>query len=196
MSEVGEPPTVADDRVRLFVALDLPPPVRAALISWRDRALRGAPDVRPLVAESLHVTLCFLGWRAAGDVQAIAAACRAVAAEPAPLLSLGDPRWLPPRRPRVLAVELNDRDGAVTRAQARLSEVLAAGGWYEPEKRPYLPHVTVARVAHRGRVPTDLPPAPAAPEFNASRVVLYRSRLLRSGARYEALSTVELRAPR
>jgi RNA 2',3'-cyclic 3'-phosphodiesterase len=196
VSEVGEPPAVADDPLRLFVALELPEPVRAALISWRDRALRGARAVRPLGAESLHVTLCFLGWRAAGDVQAIAAACRAVSAEPAPVLSLGGPRWLPPRRPRVLAVELHDRDGALTRAQARLSEVLAAGGWYEPEKRPYLPHVTVARVARGGRAATDLPPPPGASPFSASMVVLYRSRLLRSGASYEALSTVELRVAR
>jgi 2'-5' RNA ligase len=96
----------------------------------------------------------------------------------------------------VLAVELHDRDGTLTRAQARLSEVLAAGGWYEPEKRPYLPHITVARVAGGGRASGDLPPSPVAPDFHAAMVVLYRSRLLRSGARYEAISTVELRAPR
>jgi RNA 2',3'-cyclic 3'-phosphodiesterase len=196
VTEVDAPSAGADERVRLFVALELPEPVRGALISWRDRALRGAREVRPLAAESLHVTLCFLGWRTAGEIPAIAAACRAVAADPAPSLSLGAPRWLPPRRPGVLAVELLDRDGALTRAQARLSEVLAAGGWYQPEKRPYLPHVTVARVGRQGRPPTELPPSAAAPEFRASRVVLYRSRLLRSGASYEAVSTVELRAPR
>jgi 2'-5' RNA ligase len=196
VSEGGERPAVADSRVRLFVALELPESIRGALISWRDQALRGARDVRPLGAESLHVTLCFLGWRAAGDVQGIAAACRAVAPEPAPALSLGDSRWLPPRRPRVLAIELRDRDGVLARAQARLSEVLTAGGWYEPEKRAYLPHVTVARVARGARASSDPPPSPGAPEFRASRVVLYRSRLLRSGASYEALSTVELCAPR
>jgi 2'-5' RNA ligase len=194
VSEVTDHPAFPDERVRLFVALELPEPVRAALIGWRDHALRGVRDVRPLGVESLHVTLCFLGWRAAGEVEPIAAACGALAAEPAAELSLGDPRWLPRRRPRVLAVELIDREGTLTRAQAHLSEVLEAGGWYQPEKQPYLPHITVARVARGAWAAGDRLPCPASPEFRASRVVLYRSRLLRGGARYEALATVELRA--
>lgn len=195
MSDVGGPPP-EDERVRLFVALELPDPIRAALIEWRDHALRRDHDLRPLGAESLHVTLCFLGWRDAAEVEAIAVACGAVAAEPAPALSVGKARWLPPRRPRVLAVELLDRDGALTRAQAHLAQVLAAGGWYEPEKRPYLPHVTVARATRGGRAARNPPPPPGATEFGASRVTLFRSRLLRSGARYEPLSTVDLRAAR
>jgi 2'-5' RNA ligase len=182
--------------VRLFVALELPEAVRAALADWREQVLRLDRDLRALGSESLHVTLCFLGWRAAGEIEAIAAACGALAAEPAPALALGDPRWLPPRRPRVLAVELLDRDGVLSHAQAELSQVLAAGGWYEPEKRRYLPHVTVGRVARGARPPRDPLPSPASPEFHASRVTLFRSRLLRSGARYEALATVELRAAR
>ena len=196
MSEAAERPALRDEPVRLFVALELPEPIRAAVIGWRDQALRGSREVRPLGADSLHVTLCFLGWRAAREVEAIAAACGALASEPAAALSLGDPRWLPPRRPRVLAVELLDRDGALTQVQARLSEVLAAGGWYEPEKRPYLPHITVARVGRGARAPADPVPPPSVPEFRASRVVLYRSRLLRGGARYEPLATVALRTPR
>ena len=196
MSEVEGAPPQEDERVRLFVALELPEPIRAALIAWREHALRGERYIRSLGAESLHVTLCFLGWRDGAEIAAIAAACGAVAAEPAPALSLGNPRWLPPRRPRVLAVELLDRDGVLTRAQALLSQVLATGGWYQPEKRPYLPHVTVARTA-RGRPPARDPlPPPAGTEFYASRVTLYRSRLLRSGARYEPLAMVELRPAR
>lgn len=195
MSDVGGP-SPHGERVRLFVALELPEPIRAALIAWRDQALRRERDVRPLPEESLHVTLCFLGWRDAAEIEAIAAACRALAAEPAPLLSVGDPSWLPPRRPRVLAVELLDRDGALTRAQALLSQVLAAAGWYQPETRPYLPHVTVARAARGGRPARKALPPPAAAEFSASRVTLYRSRLLRSGARYESLATTELRPAR
>jgi 2'-5' RNA ligase len=181
-----------DERVRLFVALELPEPVRDALITWRDRALGRGRELRPLGAESLHATLCFLGWRSESEVEAIAAACAVLSAESAPHLLLGEPRWLPPRRPRVLAIELLDPVGALTRAQALLSEVLAAGGWYLPEKRPYLAHVTVARAARGVRAPrAPLPTLPSL-EFRAQRVTLFRSRLFRSGARYEALTTIEL----
>ena len=191
MSSTDEPPPRPDERVRLFVALELPARVREALIAWRG-GLGRPRDLRPLAAESLHVTLAFLGWQAASEIDAIAAACGVLAADPAPHLSLGEARWLPPRRPRVLAVDLVDPSEALTRAQATLSRALAGGGWYEPEKRPYLAHVTVARVGRGRRPPKNpLPPVPSL-EFRAVRVTLYRSRLFRAGAQYEPLATIEL----
>jgi 2'-5' RNA ligase len=76
--------------------------------------------------------------------------------------------------------------------QSAVSDALARGGWYTPEKRQFLPHVTVARVPTRARVrPIELPKLPALP-FLAPAVTLYRSRLQRSGARYEPLASVAL----
>jgi 2'-5' RNA ligase len=148
--------------------------------------------LRQVAPESLHVTLCFLGSRPETEIDAIAAACAVVAAEPAPQLVLAEGLWLPPRRPRVLAARLEDRERRLTHLQGELSAALAAGGWYEPEKRPYLAHVTVARVGARlGPRAPELPEPPHI-EFTGSRIVLYRSRLSRSGARYEALASVSL----
>jgi 2'-5' RNA ligase len=183
---------VSDERVRLFVALELPDEVRGGLVRWRMRALRGTDGVRAIAAEDLHATLCFLGWRSAGEVEAISDACGVLAAQPAPELGVGEALWLPPRRPRVLAVELHDAAGALARAQAVLAEVLEAAGWYEPEGRPYLGHVTVARVGRGARMPRRELPAPPGLDFRASLVTLYRSRLSRAGARYEPLARVEL----
>jgi 2'-5' RNA ligase len=150
--------------------------------------------LRDVAPESLHVTLCFLGSRPEEEIDAIAAACTIVAAEPAPGLVLAEGLWLPRRRPRVLAVRLEDPERGLARIQSELSAALAAGGWYEPEKRPFLAHVTVARVGARlGPRPPELPEPPRV-EFTGSSVVLYRSRLSRSGARYEPLSTVSLAA--
>jgi ketosteroid isomerase-like protein len=76
--------------------------------------------------------------------------------------------------------------------QSELSRTLSEGGWYTPEARPFLAHVTVARVARGARAPAiELPSAPAV-SFEAARVTLYRSRLSAGGARYEALGTVVL----
>ena len=72
-------------------------------------------------------------------------------ARPAAELAVGEPLWLPPRRPRVLAVALEDPDGALGRTQTAVSSALAAGGWYVPETRPFLAHVTVARVRKGAR---------------------------------------------
>jgi 2'-5' RNA ligase len=177
-----------DERVRLFVALELPEAVRSALVEWRP-APRG---LRLVDAGALHVTLCFLGWRTEHEVEAILDACATVAAFPAASLTVGDALWLPPRRPRVLAVRLIDAGGRLAEAQAALSTGLSRGGWYTPEARPFLAHVTVARVARGARAPAgELPPPPEL-AFEAERVTLYRSRLSSGGARYEPLGTVVL----
>jgi ketosteroid isomerase-like protein len=92
----------------------------------------------------------------------------------------------------VLAVRLEDRSGALSRVQAALSAALVSGGWYVPESRPFLGHVTVARMAKDARIkPSRLEPPPAV-DVRCSRVTLYRSRLGSGGARYEPLSAVEL----
>jgi 2'-5' RNA ligase len=182
----------ASERARLFVALELPASARDILARWRAATLRDISALRPVPVEHLHATLCFLGSRPASQIDEIAAACGVVAGEPAVEPRLGEPVWLPARRPRVLAVRLEDGSHALARVQAALSSALVAGGWYAPESRPYLAHVTVARMAKDARIkPPRLEPPPAV-DVHCSRVTLYRSRLGSSGARYEPLSVVEL----
>jgi 2'-5' RNA ligase len=179
-----------DARLRLFVALELPAVVREALVGWRTEALRGLDGLRPVAPEYLHVTLCFLGWQEGASVDAIGAACAAVVAgsESIAELETAAAAWLPPRRPRVLAVDLTDAGGRGAALQGALSAELERGGWYQPEKRPFRPHVTVARVSRGGRPPHGrLPPVPPA-RFSTSELTLYRSRLSPAGARYEALA--------
>jgi RNA 2',3'-cyclic 3'-phosphodiesterase len=183
---------VKPERARLFVALELPPMVRTALHQWRSEQLQGVAGVRGIEPEALHVTLCFLGSQPAEQIDGIAAACGAVKACPRPVLSLGEPRWLPPRRPRVLAVGLEDRGLALARVQGELADVLRAGGWYEPERRPFLAHVTVARAAGEGPVRPANPPSPVPISFVGTSVALLRSRLSGAGARYERLAAVAL----
>lgn len=199
---------MTDGHGRLFVALELPDAVRVALEAWVLRLpVKLRRTLRPVTPEALHVTLCFLGGQLEQEIASIAAACDIVAAEPEVDLRLVDPVWLPRRRPRVLAIALEDGDGVLQRIQASLAAALAAGGWYQAETRPYLAHVTVARVKAGGGTRAGAGEAslrditraelPAVPRlrFRGSRLILYRSRLHRTGARYEALAGVTLRAP-
>jgi 2'-5' RNA ligase len=178
---------MSDERpLRLFVALDLPDPIRDIL------AAAGAaadPDAwRAVSPASLHLTLAFLGSRPPGDVAAIARVLDAEADSPAPRLSLRGALLLPPRRPRVLAVELEDAGGTLAALQQRVSDGLQDAGVYTPEKRAFRAHITVARLRPRARAAPapalDLDPAP----FAADRLTLYRSQLHPKGARYTAVS--------
>jgi RNA 2',3'-cyclic 3'-phosphodiesterase len=184
------------ERARLFVALELPAAVRRSLVDWREDVVASSGvAVRGVRVESLHVTLCFLGWRDVGEIEAIASACQVVSGCPGASLSVGGAVWLPPRRPRVLAVGLDDAGERLGAVQAALSDALARGGWYDPEQRPFLAHVTVARVPKGVRVKRDALPAPDAVAFAGDHVTLFRSRLGRGGAVYEPLASVHLAAP-
>jgi 2'-5' RNA ligase len=173
-------------KLRLFVALDLPRPARAALARFRDSAADAAVW-RPLAEDSFHVTLAFLGHRPVEDVERVAAALQGLGAWRPPELALGDGLLLPPRRARVLTVALADPDGVLGALQAEVAAGLAAAGVYEPEARPFRPHVTVARLRSGARPPRTLEAAPEALSFTAGAVTLYRSRLGRGGAVYEPL---------
>jgi 2'-5' RNA ligase len=178
---------------RLFVALDLPADVREALGWWGREARHTAGPMRVLDIESLHVTLVFLGSRSVDEIDVVAGMVAAEAGSPVGTLSLGAPLWLPRRRPRLLAVELHDDSGGLAALQARLAAALAGvlGDW-EPDRRAFHPHVTVARMRNgsglRGKV---LPPTPGE-AFEAASVTLYRSWLAPSGSTYEGLASAGL----
>jgi RNA 2',3'-cyclic 3'-phosphodiesterase len=193
-------------RARLFVALDLPDRVREGLVAWQRGALTD-PALRPITAEALHVTLCFLAFHPERDIERIAEVVRSVEAQPVEARLKAGPVAVPPKRPRLFAVDA-ESEGAVT-IQAELSDALVAERFYKPEKRDFWPHVTVARVKpskrsasdrrgrRRGRpVRVEAPPRPLPAEllepFGAVRITLYRSRLRPSGAEYVSLAELDL----
>jgi 2'-5' RNA ligase len=193
-------------RARLFVALDLPDEVRDGLARWQGSAL--ADDaLRPMRPEALHVTLVFLGYQAERAIPRIAEVLAAAGPRPVELRFDPDPSPIPKGRPRLYAV--GGRSDSASSLQAELSDAFEKARLYKPEKRPFWPHVTVARVRserqapergeRRGRArPKRVKRAPAKlPEelrepFAAARLSLYRSLLKPAGAEYARLHAIEL----
>jgi 2'-5' RNA ligase len=179
---------------RLFVALELPTPVRSDLAAFGRAAADRDEALRAVREDALHLTLAFLGHRELDEIDPARAAVGGVRSA-APSLTLGDPLWLSPRRPSVLTVALVESGGVLAGLQAQVVARLVARLAWEPEQRPFRPHATVARV-RRGWRPRvrDLPEAPRA-TFAGEAVVLFRSHLGGRGpARYEALERVALGA--
>jgi len=185
-------------RARLFVALDLPAELREEVVAWGREALAD-PALRPVAPESLHITLAFLGYRPEKEIEGIAATVRERVG-PAPWVELLDPVPRPPRgRPRLYALPALSPGTEVL--QAGVEHGLVAAGLYEPEKRPFWPHVTVARVRPEGRgsrrpafvekPPGNLPAGTSEARI-CRRMTLYRSELQPTGARYAPLAQVEL----
>ena len=150
--------------------------------------------------ESLHVTLAFLGYLPEKEIGRLGEIVGGLES-PAPEIRLGDPVAKPGgRHPRLYALPV-ESPGAID-LQAELQEKLVAARLYEREKRPFWPHVTVARVKpegkgskrprHVGRPPGGLPKDLLQPTRGV-RTRLYRSELKPSGAEYRSLAQVELR---
>ena len=179
------------ERLRLFVALDVPDAVRVSLASWCERV---APaGVRRVPAENLHMTLAFLGSCSAADAAAVGALLAAVAEASGavgPLRTAGA-LWLPPRRPGVLTVALAGGEGLGALRSALVAQLREAIA-FEPERRAFRPHVTVGRVPRGARVAADALSPPPALTFEARALTLYRSHTGRGGARYEALTSASV----
>jgi 2'-5' RNA ligase len=185
-------------RLRMFVALDLPVRVQEGIATWGGTALAD-PALRGVAPEALHITLAFLGLRPEREIEPVARAIAELAA-PAPLIELRSPVGKPtPRKARLFALPV--LSPGAEQVQAQLSRLLQADGLYEPEKRAFWPHVTVARVrsqARGSRSPMRVETAPKElhedleEPFYGVRLTLYRSVLQPQGARYAPLAQVEL----
>jgi 2'-5' RNA ligase len=186
-------------RARLFVALDLPEEVREGIVAWQ-RGLTD-PALRLVKPESLHMTLVFLGYQAEKDIDRIAEAALGVDTTAPEIELVPEPVGVPRgKRPRLFALD-TPSEGAVE-LQRQVEERLVEARFYKPEKRPFWPHLTVARVKPEKRgsrkpalVEGPLPPLPERTffrPFRAVRLVLFRSHLRREGALYEPMAKLEL----
>ena len=172
------------ERQRLFCALTLPEPVLDRLVEWQARELRG--DARNVSRENLHVTVAFLGSRPAAEAAPIAAELGAAAAASGPIRFRAQ-RYRETRS--VGMVVLEDIGGHAAPFALDVFERLERLGVYEPEHRPWLPHVTVLRFRHPPRLRPTLPDPG---EFSPSGAAVYLSRLRPGGAQYVVLESSAL----
>jgi 2'-5' RNA ligase len=181
-------------RARLFVALELPGAAVAAAAQLSHEAFGPADELRLVRPESLHVTMVFLGYRPEREIERIA---EVALGEGTQAFGLRAEAVLPvpQKRPRLYALGLEDAGGALTAWQGGLSDRLEAADLYEPEQRPFWPHVTLARLKRGARAPRDLAlpalPPPLQEPFRATRMTLFRSTLKPSGAVYEPLASAD-----
>jgi 2'-5' RNA ligase len=151
-----------------------------------------APDFRWTPNENLHLTIRFIGSidRALLTSVADTLALRPLGALDVELGEVGT--FGRGRAARVVWIGLrNEREGAAALAAQVEQECARAG--LPAESRPYQAHLTLARA--RARDGAKLPELPALPRLKPWRsdaLVLYASRLTRTGAVYEALRALEL----
>ena len=180
-------------KVRLFLAVALPP----RQLDWLEACERELGELWPAArwtsAAGRHVTLKFLGATDPGLVPTIAELAGGVASlrNQAAVRLEGLGVFPSMRRARVLWVGLADPEELLTALATGLDEALAEVG-FEAEKRPYSPHVTLARFRTPVRVEALPDPPPLPDPFEVASFGLWRSRLSPKGATYELLEDFTL----
>jgi 2'-5' RNA ligase len=195
--------------MRTFVALPLPEVVRNGILAAMKRMKDARPDLKWVGADALHVTLAFLGDIDEGLVNAIGSALadrcgklKSVAARMDGLIQFPERGDL-----RVLAFGIADAGTALAdvyeTANRAIDETARSRRQAPPNadwisRRPFTPHVTLARARREGGRPAR------AAEFEGSvsgfeatfhfgQCVLYRSELRREGPLYVPLVSCELK---
>jgi len=187
-------------RVRAFYALPLSDEAKRALIGARDalrrRAERSRITARFLSDDSLHVTVCFLGYvdrERVADFVEVLEGCSHVSPIHTRLKALG--AFSSPRRARVVVAELDDPGGRL----AALARTVALGAeklGVPQEERAFRPHITLARIKRPADVRDWLEHAtldPVAASF--SELVLFESVLHPTGSRYFPLARAAFASP-
>jgi 2'-5' RNA ligase len=189
--------------MRLFLAIELSKDVLTAAGAATDRLkkdiARAAPraTLRWIPAENLHITLWFFGEVRDPDLDSLQASISGIGVPPFELRIAGAGAFPPSGDPRVIWFGLPaGRDGLLA-VYDRLRERLTPLG-FEPEKRPYSPHLTVARVKDVRRqdsvsIRSILARSHvAAGSCRVDAITLFRSRTSPQGAQYERLMRVPL----
>jgi len=147
---------------------------------------------------NLHITLWFIGEVVDERAAAMTEALRSpFDVAPFRLDLAGCGAFPPSGAPRVLWIGTTRGIDAMRELYARVEQRLLPLG-FQAERRPYTPHLTIARVKDPGRAPgrvirQAIAAVPAAcGESGVNAVTLFRSRLSPRGAAYEPLMRVPL----
>ncbi|MGA7792752.1 MAG: RNA 2',3'-cyclic phosphodiesterase [Candidatus Acidiferrales bacterium] len=179
--------------MRLFVALDIPDDVRAAIHAIMAKLRLDCRNARWVRIEGLHVTLKFIGETSSEEAAAIKAALASISPRtPIPMKFHGLGFFPNERRPRVLWAGI-EAVPALAELAAAVETSLGALG-IPREERAFSPHLTLARFD----TPRGLDALHAAIEktgplefgvTTAKEFHLYQSVLKPGGAEYTRLAT-------
>ena len=186
---------------RTFIAVDLSTPVRDALAAIIRRLSRNLPSARWVDAAGMHLTLAFLGALDDALLADATAATREAARDATPFqLRLAGLGTFGGRSPRVVWAGVGGEIPRLLAVQRRLAEALVDRE-FPSQEHPFSPPLTLARVkgllppAELARMPEALATPVPSLVWPVEAMLVMKSELARSGARYTPLQRVPLGEP-
>jgi len=179
--------------LRCFLAIEIPPEPRHRIADAISDLERSFPDLRITPPDNLHITLKFLGDFPEAALPRLA---HQAASKLAPMqdfdVTLAGLGAFPHAR-AASVVWIGIQHGASQLARiARKLETTAGKLGAMRDRRPYQPHLTLARLREPRAIPLDRVSAPDPITFRVEDVVLYESRLAPSGATHLPLARLPM----
>lgn len=183
--------------MRTFIAIKLPPNALLLQVIADLKAQLVTEPVKWVNTNSLHLTLKFLGETSPVQVAGVKAALTGLAASFRPFrIFPGSTGYFKSRgMPRVLYISFIEADPLVKLA-GEIDRLLEPLG-FEQEKRPYTPHLTLARIKYLNNKETFYKAAAGyknlvLPAVTVGDVYYYQSTLTQSGPQYNELLKLPL----
>ena len=184
--------------MRSFIAINLPAAVKNDIGEIVGRLRNAGPAARWVPADNLHVTVKFLDEISEDQVKPLLGAITAASGQTHPFeLQLGGFGFFPnERKSRVFWVGIESGFDILKSLVHRIDHETAPLG-FDPEKRPFSAHITLARLREPGPAGA-LATAAARLDYHSepiqvSEIDLMRSVLSPKGATYSVLGSVPLR---
>jgi 2'-5' RNA ligase len=193
------------DAIRAFIAIELPEAILVELGNIEARLKPQMPrdTVRWVKADSVHLTLKFLGQVPSDQLDLIMSSLRsAVAAHACFTLEVAGAGCFPSiHRPRVVWVGVHENDHRLHALQRAVENAIAPLG-YPTEIRDFTPHLTLGRVARDVRQVdqkkigdvVEAAGVGSLGKWEVRQVALIKSDLKPSGAEYTILTQAPLTA--
>ena len=181
------------DRQRLFLAASLDDTTRNLLAAHLEAQQPGSMPGRSVPPQNWHLTLRFLGWATEHQRDGILHYLDETEMPTPFVVRFGALGAFPrARRATVLWLGVDQGGEALTQVAGACDEAAQAVG-YEPEGRPFHPHVTLSRIRPHQDVSALIESFdPFLVKMRVAAVTLYESLLRRGGAIYRAIDRVEL----
>ena len=179
---------------RLFIAIEIPADIKERMLALKTQI----PTARWLKSQQMHLTIRFIGEVSAQQTDEIISVLRDIAS-PGFDLSLNGAGRFPPQKKRgarILWLGV-DADQQLADLHRKIESALEEIG-FPPERKPFKPHITLARLK-ADRTPTQAVDflqdnaAFNAGTFTVARFVLVKSTLSPQGAQYTNLAEYELK---
>ncbi len=134
-------------QIRSFIAIELSLPVKTKIEDIQNKLKSSASDVRWVRAESIHLTLKFLGTIAEEQISEIYESIEQCCTTSVPFaLTVNTLGAFPnEKNPRVIWIGTEDSTGTLASLQQCVEKKLSTIGFKE-EKRAFSPHLTLGRI--------------------------------------------------